>query len=268
MKKTKRKWSRISKLHFAKLFLRSGLFLATLAAYIVNRLTENRPFVEEIGKLPVILFVVWGLFALEMVLRFFPSKFESMGCQKQFAKNYEPIEGSDLKNDIHSPKKTLIVALFWFLLNAPIALLYFLGVIDSGILVLIGLLYGVFDMICILFFCPFETWFLKNKCCVGCRIYNWDYAMMFTPFLLIPSLFTWSLCALAIGILLKWEIIHYKYPERFSEKTNACLSCDRCEEKLCHHKRQLENLIREYWKKAAAWEKELKKNFPKTKKDE
>ena len=38
-------------------------------------------------------------------------------------------------------------------------------------------------VICILFYCPFQMWFLKNRCCVNCRIYNWDYAFLFTPFL-------------------------------------------------------------------------------------
>ena len=58
-------------------------------------------------------------------------------------------------------------------------------IIDEGVLWLVCLFYGVCDMICILFFCPFQSWFLKNKCCCTCRIYNWDYAMMFTPLFFI-----------------------------------------------------------------------------------
>ena len=53
----------------------------------------------------------------------------------------------------------------WFALNGAIGGLFFAGVIDRDILVLISLAYGVCDMVCILFFCPFQTWILKNRCC-------------------------------------------------------------------------------------------------------
>jgi hypothetical protein len=55
------------------------------------------------------------------------------------------------------------------------------GILDDGIMILLCSAYSICDIICILFFCPFQTWFMKNKCCSTCRIYNWDYAMMFTP---------------------------------------------------------------------------------------
>ena len=31
---------------------------------------------------------VWVMFVIEMILRFFPSRWESPGCQKQFSCNY------------------------------------------------------------------------------------------------------------------------------------------------------------------------------------
>ena len=63
--------------------------------------------------------------------------------------------------------------------------LYFLNVIDLGIVVIISLAFSVCDLICILFFCPFQTWMMHNRCCTTCRIYNWDFAMMFTPLIFI-----------------------------------------------------------------------------------
>ena len=74
---------------------------------------------------------------------------------------------------------------------------------------------------CILFFCPFQTWFLKNKCCSTCRIYNWDYAMMFTPLFFVRRPYTWSLLVLSVALLARWEITFFRYPERFSEETNV-----------------------------------------------
>ena len=109
---------------------------------------------------------------------------------------------------------------------------------------LIALAYSVCDMICILFFCPFQTWFMKNRCCATCRIYNWDFAMMFTPLLFVPHFYTWSLLGIALALLIEWEYLLHKYPERFSESTNQCLSCANCPEKLCHHKKQLQHFLR------------------------
>ena len=67
--------------------------------------------------------------------------------------------------------------------------------------------------------------------------------MMFTPLVFIPDVFTWSLFGVALLLLLVFEIAQLCHPERFSEASNACLSCEKCEEKLCHHKRQLRRFI-------------------------
>lgn len=235
------KLSTISALHYFKLVFRSVLFVVALVAYSISRVSGDlRPF-GEMQSRPLILAVIWWVFVLEMVLRFFPSKLESMGCQKQFPRNYIPAGGDAPKSTWRS---TLAVAAAWLLLNAAIGGIYFLGWIDAGILILISLAYSICDMICILFFCPFQTWFMKNKCCGSCRIYNWDYAMMFTPLVFIPDVFTWSILSIALLLLAVWEICIRVHPERFSETTNACLSCANCKEKLCHHKTQLRHFLK------------------------
>jgi hypothetical protein len=238
MSQIKKKISKIYALHYFKLITRSALFLLSVLFYILGRaeiLTDNI----------VLPSVVWIFFVIGMMLRLFPSKFESMGCQKQFKRNYEPISKAVLP-EIHTWKRTMVVALAWFLLNGVIGALYFFGILDKGELVLIAIFYSVCDVICILFFCPFQTWFMKNRCCTTCRIYNWDFAMMFTPLVFIPHWYTYSLLGLALLILLKWEITYRVHPERFSPSTNRCLDCSRCEEKLCSHKRQLRGFIQKY----------------------
>ena len=180
-----KKISKISALHIVKLILRSLLFLTVLVFYILDR-TEVLKYNE------LLLAAVWIFFVVEMLFRFFPSKVESMGCQKQFARNYEPRgEGIIPKNQ--SWRTTALVALIWLLLNGIIGALYYTHIIDQGILVLIAIFYSVCDIICILFFCPFQTWIMKNRCCASCRIYNWDFAMMMTPLVFVPSLYTYSL---------------------------------------------------------------------------
>lgn len=241
MKKTG-KISKTSRMHGIKLIARAVLFASALTLYIINRIKNNDEVFGGYEKLIWLLTVIWLIYAVEMIMRFFPSRIESPGCQKQFAKNYQPT-GED-KPRLQSWKRTFAVAAVWLVLNAAIGVLYMTDIIDAGILVLVSLAYGVCDMICILFFCPFQTWFMKNRCCTDCRIYNWDFAMMFTPYVFVPGLYTWSLLGMSLLLLLRWEITLRHHPERFAANTNACLSCKNCHEKLCLHKKQLMAFIR------------------------
>lgn len=234
------KISDISMGHYLKLFGRSAMFLAVFALYLTGRLASE--LLRDFTAAKIFALFIWVVFMIEMLMKYVPLKFESMGCQKQFSCNYIPagntetVQQSELRR---YDRGALHILILWLLLNGTIAALYFTGIIDAGILVLISLFYSVSDMICILFFCPFQTWFMKNKCCISCRIYTWDYIMMFTPMLLISNFFTWSLCITALGLVIRWEYVYRKYPERFSEKTNRNLHCVNCKEKLCTHKKQL-----------------------------
>ena len=247
MKKRKIRLSAISTFHYIRLVYRSLLFLAAAVFYIAYRVTSGETITAHLDKLPVVLAVIWVVYVVEMVLRFFPSKLESPGCQKQFAKYY--IKSGQTEIDVQDNHGTMLVALLWICFNGVFGVLHMTGVFDNGIMIVISCAFSVCDMICILFFCPFQTWFLKNKCCSACRIYNWDYAMMFTPLFFVKTAYSWSLFAMSLVLLLRWEITFYRHPERFSEKTNAYLNCANCTEKLCHHKTQLHSL----WKQIEAF---------------
>lgn len=240
----------VSILHYIRLIYRSILFLAVLFAYFTGKL-------DEIGSRPMIMVIIWVVFVVEMILRFFPSKLESPGCQKQFAGNYIKTGRTDIV--IPDNHATVLVALTWIIFNGLIGFLKMADFLDDGFMILLSCAYSVCDMICILFFCPFQTWFLKNKCCSTCRIYNWDYAMMFTPLFFVKSAFSWSLLILAAALLLRWEIAIYRYPERFSENTNEYLHCENCTEKLCTHKKQLRTL----WQTISEVSKERMKKLQK-----
>lgn len=231
--------------HYFKLILRSVLLIGTLFWYITTKTANGEVSLRHLadGKMWIVLVIVWIVFFVEMIQRMFPSPVESNGCQKQFKRNYIPSGETEAKiGDNHA---TVLVALIWLVLNAFIGGLYLRHIIDQGILLLISLAFSVCDIICILFFCPFQSWFLKNKCCSTCRIYNWDYAMMFTPLFFIPAVYTWSLLILSVLLLVRWEITVWKCPERFAENTNDYLACKNCNEKLCAHKKQLGRL----WKR-------------------
>ena len=239
----KKKLTKVGVWHYIRLVYRSVLFLLVLIAYIRFRFSQGAPLIMGMERFPVVIYVVWGIYVIEMIARFFPCSFESPGCQKQFACNYVKTGKTDIV--IHDNNATMLVALIWVVFNAFFGALHMAGIFDDGIMILLSCAYSICDMICILFFCPFQSWFLKNKCCAACRIYNWDYAMMFTPLFFVEKTYTWSLLVLSVALLVRWEITFFRHPERFSENTNAYLKCSNCSEKLCAHKRQLKSL----WKK-------------------
>ncbi|MCQ2555128.1 MAG: hypothetical protein MJ171_05715 [Clostridia bacterium] len=254
----KRKLSRVTTLHYFKLCYRSVLLILATFAYVRMRLEGEKFVMSEFVSKPL-LTVIWAIFMVGMTLRFFPSKWESPGCQKQFGRNYNPTGSTDVK--LHDNNAVVITALIWLFFNGIFGALKMTGVFDEGIMMLLCLVYSVCDMICILFFCPFQTWILKNRCCVSCRIYNWDFAMMFTPLFFVPGVYTWSLLIVAVALLLRWEILVWQYPERFSENTNEYLNCVNCTEKLCTHKKQLIQMKRELKKLA---EKQAERILQKT----
>ena len=241
MRKGKSYLSRLYIYHYLKLAFRALLFITAIILYVTNKSTGPSRPLDEIKSHPIFWGIVWIFFVVGMVMRIFPSKFETIGCQKQLKRNYIPTD--EKKPSLTSWKSTFLLTVCWIGLNLIFGILYFFGIFDAGMLILISLAYSVCDIVCILFFCPIRDWFLKNKCCADCRIYNWDYAMMFTPLVFIPHLYTWSLLGLSLVLLLIWEITYKLYPERFAKNTNASLACQNCKEKPCRHKKRISKIL-------------------------
>ncbi len=223
-------------LHYVKLAFRSILLVFALVLFALGKQ-------ELLYEMELLWGGIWLLLFLGILLRFIPSHLESVGAQKQLARNYIP-KGEHATPPTQSKRTLIAMLLVWLVPSAGVAALYFTGVIGRGFLLLLTLFLAVLDVVCILFFCPFQTWILKNRCCTTCRIYNWDYAMMLTPLLFVPSFYTYTLYGAALALLIQWEVEHYRHPERFYAETNACLDCSHCEERLCTHKRQLRTFIR------------------------
>ncbi len=269
--------SRVSLVHYVKLAYRSSLFIAMLVVYIINKVNgsdifslspHNSDFISAIAANPsvyIVFGIAWVVYVVEMVLRFIPSKLESPGCQKVFAKNYRPTGSSTPL--VQRRRTTFLVFLVWCAINLPFYVFYALHrfgvvhIVDDGVMILLSLAYGICDMICILFFCPFQSWFMKNRCCSTCRIYNWDFIMMFTPMLpMMYSIympFAISLFVIALALFIVWEITAAKHPERFSDKTNKTIQCRYCTEKLCHHKKQLQGFIKRHGAKLDSYLKKV-----------
>lgn len=122
------KLSKTSAMHYWKLIFRSILFITATLIYIFNKVNNMPTLFGRFEKDYVFLTVVWGIFVAEMCLRFFPSPVESMGCRKQFSKNYIPT-GVDTPI-IQANKVTILIALGWIGLNAIFGSLYLTGVVD------------------------------------------------------------------------------------------------------------------------------------------
>ena len=167
-----------------------------------------------------LLLFLAGVF-LDILKKFFPSGRLSLGAQKLFAGRYRAADCS-----------ALLVAAVWIGLNLIFFVLYRQGIIGVPELILLTLFYFLSDMICVLYFCPFRL-MMHTRCYTTCRIFNWDSMMMCTPLLFIGGIYGWSLAAFAMAVLIHWETLYSRFPERFFECSNESLRCGNCEGNLC-----------------------------------
>ncbi|MBR5358828.1 MAG: hypothetical protein IK128_06430 [Clostridiales bacterium] len=227
----------LSVYHYSRLVLRIITFLVLFNHFYLSNLTGFPDILgtDEIwNAATIILFVV---FIIEMAFRFFPNPLECRGVQKQFKRNYAGT-GSAAVIDVGN-KGAMLAAMLFFGGNAVFGLLHMLGIFDDRVMILLASIYSICDIVCILFFCPFQSWFLHNKCCTTCRIYNWDFAMLFTPMFFVDNWYGRILLGMAAVLMLRWELAFFLHPEYFSESTNEYLKCANCDEKLCAHKNRL-----------------------------
>lgn len=161
-----------------------------------------------------------GVF-LDILKKFFPSGRLSLGAQKLFTGRYRAADCS-----------ALLVAAVWIGFNLIFFVLYRQGIIGVPELMLLTLFYFLSDMVCVLYFCPFRL-MMHTRCCTTCRIFNWDSMMMCTPLLFIGGIYGWSLAAFAMAVLIHWETLYSRFPERFFECSNESLRCGNCEGNLC-----------------------------------
>lgn len=232
------------KRYIIKFIFRIIIFLSVLFLYLFNKnlLLQliNTPI--RYGITP--LHIIWLIFVLIMLIHLFPrEKSLTMALLKAEKNNYETIENYselDLYKYLQNQNfKAWIVMLSWLLINAIAGLLFAFKVIDEADLYMLTVFYFLCDYICILIYCPFQSHIMKNKCCVNCRIYDWGHFMMFTPMVFIRSFYTWSLFFLSCIVLIRWELIYAKHPERFWSGSNKNLQCAHCKDKTCQIKNKV-----------------------------
>lgn len=229
-----------------KLAIRVIIFLAVFIPYVAdkNLLIEVFTYEIPVGPLRITpMYVLWAVFMVMMLKHLFPDEKLTMALLKRKKENYVEEPGYsklELLQFIQDQNvRAWKVMLVWLSFNAVWGFLYLFEIIENVDLWMLAVFYFLCDYICILFFCPFQTYIMKNKCCVNCRIYDWGHFMMFTPMLFIRSFISWSLFFTALIVLVRWEIVYAKNPQRFWSGSNKTLQCANCKDKTCQVKNRL-----------------------------
>jgi len=235
--------------YLVKFIIRLAIFLFVFILYVrdKNRLIElfTHKVLFQIGPLGITpLYILWTIFMVMMIIHLFPHKQLSMALLKRKEENYVEVRDYsklELLQYVQDQNvKAWKVMLVWLSFNAVWGMLYLFEVISVVDLWMLTVFYFLCDYICILFFCPFQTVIMKNKCCVNCRIYDWGHFMMFTPMLFIKNFFSWSLFFTALIVLIRWEIVYTQNPHMFWSGSNQTLQCKHCKDKTC----QIKTLIK------------------------
>lgn len=238
------------KIYGARLVWRVVVVLGVVQMYVKDRtsLAISSGLSLRDGFKP--LHLIWLLYAGEMLLKVIPQKITSIGSRKVFKALFEPAADrlsavqimAEKQKRNETVKKVFIV---WFGSNALLAAGCFARILSESALLLTSLFYYVGDLICVIFFCPFQTVIMKNRCCVTCPIFNWDSLMYCTPLIFIRSFYSWSLVLMALSLFIWWEVAFRKHPQRFLAACNEKLKCANCAEQICKVKRRLQPVWRE-----------------------
>ena len=230
------------KIYFIKFAFRLAAVIIMLYLYIRDKEAFYEYTITPIKRGFNFMHLMWLVYMGLMSLHIVPPRFMTMGAGKKRKVNYVPVDGYSelelLKYVQNENKKAWRSMLAWFGLNSIFAILFFTGVIGKPELVLLTTIYFLCDYICILLFCPFQTFGQKDKCCVNCRIYDWGHFFMFTPMLFLNTFFGWTLFLMGTAVIITWEFAWTLHPERFWEGSNQILKCANCKDQTCTVKRR------------------------------
>ena len=228
--------SPVTRRYLVDFSFRLAVFLTILAVYLL------RPDLLDFtaGRPGWALTLLWLAVLLSMVVQLSPKSGLTTGCLKQYPAGYHPDPGCDpqkLKAAVREQNRgALKVAAVWLAINLTFGVLYLRGILRAAELVLLCALCYLFDLVCVLFFCPFQTFLMKNRCCVNCRIFAWGSWMMAAPLLCAPHFYARSLVGTGVVVLVCWEVRFVRHPERFWYGSNRRLRCGSCQEQLCRYK--------------------------------
>lgn len=185
------------------------------------------------------LHLCWAFWMIRIIMQFFPKTSRLIdSATKQFKCYYDPTglepRGEAFEKFLKTGlRQALVMLLVWIICVAGAAVLYVLKVLGSKEMFILCTLLYVADSICLIKWCPFSAFFMKNRCCTTCRIHNWDRLMSFSPLIFVPGFYSLSLIIAATLLLCVWEVTYILHPERFWEGTNKALWCKNCKNSNC-----------------------------------
>lgn len=232
--------SKMFKRYAAHLIFRAGIFGGVSYVYLTSpqkiASIVASGFFEDLG-LPQLL---WLVLMTDMIRHLLPKSKITMGVRKVHAETFHEAKTYRVEDLYRYVRESNIrawkVMLVWLCFNAVFASIYLAGIIGDAEMIMLTMFYYLSDFICMLIFCPFQTFWMKNRCCVNCRIYDWGHFMMFTPMLFIKSFFSWSLFFTACVVLIRWEVAYASHPERFWDGSNTAIRCVNCSDAVCRIK--------------------------------
>ncbi len=193
-----------------------------------------------------LLHVLWGVWLADMLAQIVPATkaVVALGSQKSFKvhfrKAHSPITPDALsKRMAKATLRAYVVFAVWAVLIIGLGVLHSKKILSDLALFWLTCCFYVCDLICVLFWCPFRHFIMKNRCCTTCRIFNWDHLMMFTPLIYVGGFYCTSLVVLSVVVFLVWEWTAFRHPERFDEGTNQALKCSECTDRLCIHAKKI-----------------------------
>ena len=241
-KKAKKVLTKIKKMYYARFAFRILVFLAAIAIYIWRPQDIDIMLGFNMFKTFNVAHLFLALWIAEITMQFMPlvGKF-SIGSLKHFQRCMQGVVIKDelkhlkdiIKKQIKANVGALKVLVLWLALVIIVGILCAFKILTHRELFLISSLLYLVDLICVLFYCPFQKLLMHNKCCATCRIFNWDHLMMFSPFIFVIGVFPAILVIMSLVSLLIWEFKYHAHPERFFEESNENLKCKNCKEKMC-----------------------------------
>lgn len=229
--------SHVTKRYLLDFAFRLSVFLVIAAVYILR--PQWLDFTTSEGG-TLFRAGLWLAVITSMLVQLNPKSDLTTGCLKQYPQRFDPVPDYDLE----ALRKTIKfqnrgarkVALVWLAVNLVFGILYHMDKLRPATLLFLCALCFLCDLICVLFFCPFQTFLMKNRCCVNCRIFAWGSWMMAAPLMWVPHWYSQSLFWTGVLVLVVWETRFHRYPERFWFGSNRRLQCSHCEEQLCRYK--------------------------------
>lgn len=192
------------------------------------------------GRLSWPLVLLWGTVLFSMLSQLNANSGLTKGCMKQYPSHYDAVPDYDPRELARAVRRqdrgAARTAAVWLAVNLVFGLLYHRGALRTSTLILLCALCYLCDLVCVLFFCPFQFFLMHNRCCVNCRIFAWGSWMMTAPLMCVPHWYSWTLFGAGLLVLCVWEVRFRRYPERFWYGSNRNLQCASCKERLCRYK--------------------------------